>query len=66
MLFYKTITAGNKIWIGAAKLNRLIDGRQRLGTKLNQTVHIDLHAFAGRFVAVADIVVGDDSGKIDQ
>src|SRR6185295_18247718 len=66
LLFYKATTAGNKGGIEPAKGNGPVDGRQCLRSQGEQIVHVDPHALAGGFAAVADIVVGDDGGEIDQ
>src|SRR6185295_20338423 len=66
LLFYKATTAGNKGGIEPAKGNGPVDRRQGLRSEGKQIVHVDPYALAGGFAAVADIVVGDDSGEIDQ
>src|SRR6266542_2869583 len=66
LLFYKAITAGNKGWIGPAKLNSPVDGRQGLRSEMDQIIDVDLNTLARDFTAVTDVVVGDHGGEIDQ
>src|SRR5262249_29791396 len=63
---YEGIAAGNKRQVTFAYLRGLVDARQGLWPKTEQVVDVDIHALSGRFPAVADIVVGDDGGKVRQ
>ena len=58
--------AGNKGRIEPAKGNGPVDGRQCLRSEGKQIVHVGPYSLAAGFAAVADIVVGNDGGEIDQ
>src|SRR4029078_6478528 len=66
LLFYKATMAGNKRGVEPAKGHGPVDRRQRLRSQGKQIAYVGPHALAAGFAAMADIVVGNDSGEIDQ
>ncbi len=66
LLFYKAIAAVDKVGIETVERERPIDGWESLWSEPDQIVDIQVDPAAQGFLAMADVVVANDGGKVDQ
>src|SRR3954469_13598839 len=64
--FYKPIAPRHKAVVVRPMSDDLVEGRQRLRSKCEGVVGIDVQALTRHFVAVAEIIVGDERIEVHQ
>src|SRR3954451_8945374 len=64
--FYKPIAPRHKAVVARAMSDDLVDRRQRLRPECEEIIGVDAQALTRHFVAVAQIIVGDERIEVHQ